>query len=258
MNLWGPIGVAILELKRSFSPFRIGTWVLMTAFPLLLIQLLLMRISPPPSAEALEAIAFFLIIRVVTVMGLLLWATPAISSEIEGRTWLYMATRPGGGQSVLLGKYLVAIGWAISSGFLAVLGVAWLAPLEDKGVFCLSMMGLVVLASMTFGATLSLIGALVQRRAMVVGMIYLVVVEGVLSAVPATLSELTVTLRLQILESQWLLSPDSPLVESLKTHSTFSLPSIVHVMILLAYTAVALGLALWRIRVGGYLTDPED
>ncbi len=44
---------------------------------------------------------FVLLPQVVTVLGLLLWATPVVHSELEGQTWVYAVVRPGGGELCL-------------------------------------------------------------------------------------------------------------------------------------------------------------
>jgi ABC-type transport system involved in multi-copper enzyme maturation permease subunit len=61
----------------------------------------------------------YLIPQVVCLLGLLLWATPNVHSELEGRTWIYLAVRPDGKAMVLLGKYLTAVAWSASACLLA-------------------------------------------------------------------------------------------------------------------------------------------
>lgn len=257
MNLWGPFGVAWFELRRSLSVARFSIWLLMSLFPILLIYLLLSQLIDRPSDDAIHTVAFFLIVRVVTTMGLLLWTTPVISSEIEGRTWLYAATRPGGSKSIVLGKYCVALVWAISSGVIATIGVAQVAEVSSFARFVASMTGLVILSSLGYGAVLTLLGTFIQRRAMVLGMIYLVVVEGILSALPATFSKLTITYRLQLLFRDWLLNGTGPDV-SIAFGMPNTLPPPWHLAIIACYTATVLWFALLRADKGGYLTDPED
>ena len=53
--------------------------------------------------------------------GTFLWATPAISAELERRSWVYLAVRPNGGTAVLLGKYLAAVSWVLTA---ALVGLA--------------------------------------------------------------------------------------------------------------------------------------
>lgn len=257
MNLWGPLGVAWFELRRTLSPMRLGVWLLLTLFPILLIRTVVNSLLEPPPADALKFVSFFLIVRVVAVMGLLLWATPVISSEIEGRTWIYFATRSNGSRSTVLGKYFVALMWAIPSGIVATLGVQYVGDIGNPAQFCTAMIVLVVLGSFAYGAVLALIGTIIQRRAMVVGMLYLVILEGVLSALPTTISQMTIAYRLQVLAIEWMRETTTELPEGLAAfQSTLAAPW--HVVILILYAAVALFLAVLRADAGGYLTDPED
>jgi hypothetical protein len=39
----------------------------------------------------------------------MLRATPAVSVELERRSWVYLAVRPNGSTAVLIGKYLAAV-----------------------------------------------------------------------------------------------------------------------------------------------------
>ncbi len=42
---------------------------------------------------------------------------PLVHAELEGRTWIYLAVRPRGRVSVLLGKYLTAVAWTTLAGW---------------------------------------------------------------------------------------------------------------------------------------------
>ena len=174
MNVWGPLGVALFELRRSFTVGRIALWCLMAGFPVVLISLVLGLNDQRPPETGLMVVIFILVVRVSCVMGLLLWATPVVNSEIEGRTWVYVVSRPTGSRSVVLGKYLVALLWAISAGLTSAAIVVPLAEVEEPFAFFRTLAVLVVLGSAALGAVFMLIGALVQRRAMVVAMVYLV------------------------------------------------------------------------------------
>lgn len=254
MNLWGPVGVAWFELRRSFSVGRIGLWMLMVLFPVLLTGMIRYLSPEQPPREAFMIIMFALIVRVACVMGLLLWATPLVSSELEGRTWVYLVSRPHGSRSVVFGKYLVAICWAMSAGFVAASLTVPLSEITEAwrlwGALCV----LVVLGSLAYGSLFTVIGAFIQRRAMVAAIIYLVIGEGVLSLVPATINRLTVGYRLLSLLAAWMdLPTDGPQSQLLETGSPWF-----HVLVLLMYASVLLVAALGRVRLGGYLTAAED
>ena len=62
---------------------------------------------------------YYLIPEVTCLLGLLLWATPAISTEIEGQTWVYLTLRGSGRSAVVIGKYLTAVFWTLSAALSA-------------------------------------------------------------------------------------------------------------------------------------------
>ncbi len=256
MNLWGPIGVAWFEMRRSFTPGRLLLWLLMAGFPVMLISLVRLLEDRQPPDEAFTLVLFALIVRVSCVMGLLLWATPVISSEIEGRTWLYVVSRPTGSRSMVLGKFLVAILWAISAGVMATSVAVPASGISEPWRLWWVLCFLVVLGSLAYGAMLSLIGALVQKRAMVVAIIYLVFIEGLISIIPASINRLTVGYRLLGLLTHWM---------GLRREDDFRLEMLFgtagplfNVTVLLGYTGLLLLLAIFRVRLGGYLTASED
>ncbi len=110
-------------------------------------------------------------------MGLLLWATPVISTEIEGQTWIYLAMRRSGRSLVLLGKYLTAVLWSVSAALVStsmcaiVMGPAggW----KLWWVICV----LSVLSCIAHAALYVLIGTLFFRRTMVTAVFYTMVVR---------------------------------------------------------------------------------
>lgn len=257
MNLWGPLGVLWLELRRSLSVGRFVLWLILAVFPIALIYLARRSASDDVPDEVFVVMLFFLIARVTCVMGLLLWATPLISNEIEGRTWIYIVTRPGGGVSTVWGKYSVSILWsaaiAIVSVPLAVMASGVQSPAHVSSVLT----ALSLLSCFAYGALFTMIGTIIQKRAMVVAIVYLVLVEGVLTLVPATINKLTVGFRLLALLFKWMGYENREEAENLKILFGES-SSWTHVSILALYILAMLTVAILRVRAGGYLTDPDD
>jgi ABC-type transport system involved in multi-copper enzyme maturation permease subunit len=255
MSWWGPVGVAWFELRRSFSPGRLALWLLMVGFPVVLTGMIRYLKPDDFPREAYTIILFALIVRVACVMGLLLWVTPLISSELEGRTWVYLVSRPTVSRSVVFGKYLVGICWAISAGIAAASLAVPLSGLGQAAEVWKVMCGLVVMGSFAYGSLFAFIGTLVQRRAMVAAIVYVVFVEGVISLVPATINRFTVGYRLlSLLGAGLQIEGEDARTRMLIEAST---PAF-HIAILLTYAVVLLLLAVGRVRLGGYLTAPED
>lgn len=255
-HLWAPLGVAWFELRRSFSPGRSSLWFLIALFPTVLVTLVRAQAGNDAPNEAFVLLLFFLVVRVASVMGLLLWATPLVSNEIEGQTWLYIATRPYGSSGMVWGKYAVALLWSISAGLISSASAVFASEVEDPWKTWLVISTLMILGCFAYGALYSLIGAVIQRRAMVVAIIYTVVVEGVLSLVPATINRFTISYRLMGLLLQWMGLNQGETSEQYNLLYDDTSASF-HVLVLLGLTVGMMFLAVFRVKSGGYLTEPE-
>ncbi len=146
---------------------------------------------------------FALIPMLVSMLGTLLWATPAISAELERRSWVYLTVRPNGGTAVLLGKYLAAVTWVIPP---ALIGLSIAVPLADSGDggrLWWTMLRLVCLSCPAYGAIYLLLGTLLPRRALVLAVAYTLIFELIVAAVPAVINKLTIQYRLRALLVDW-------------------------------------------------------
>lgn len=257
MNFWGPLGVAQYELQRSFSAGRWSLWLLISLFPVVLATATWLRTEGTTPDDVMVVVLFFLIVRVACVMGLLLWATPVINSEMEARTWIYAATRPAGNTSLVLGKFLVAVLWSLTAGIVATALAVPASGIGNPLWTWLVLTVLVFFAVVAYGALFTLIGTLLQRRAMVVAILYIVLIEGALSLVPATINRFTVGYRLLSLLVDWMNLDEGSNSENYEMLFTSTAPTI-HVAILLLYSLGVLAAAVLRARHGGYLTEPED
>ena len=194
------------EWKRTLTVPRMAWWVLLTLFPPVLLGLIRLSVGSPPSnnSEITAIVVYVPCPGVVCMMGVFLWATPAISSELEGRSWVYLAVRPHGALSVLAGKYLVAVTWTIPAGLIAAtLGVLFMFPddlLHIMWVECL----LVVLSCFSYAAVFTLIGVLFPKRTMAVGVFYALLFEVILAMIPAVINMLTIQYRLRCLGVRWM------------------------------------------------------
>ena len=75
-------------------------------------MLLLIHAAPEVRNEMPAEVSqtlILLLVGLVTVLSLLLWATPNVHSELEGKSWVFIASRPGGRISNFLGKYMAAV-----------------------------------------------------------------------------------------------------------------------------------------------------
>lgn len=203
MNPLLVLEVMRFELKRSFTVGRFAVWSVLAAFPVVLIALL-HRQPHLRSVEALGFTVYFLVPEVICMLGLMLWATPALSLELEGQTWTYLALRRSGRTLVLLGKWLSAVAWSLSAALLAItVCVRIIAPPDPLRLWCV-LSGLALLSCVAHAALYTLLGVVFYRRTLVVAVAYTLVIEFGMSFVPAVVNKLTINYRLRGLLSQWM------------------------------------------------------
>jgi ABC-type transport system involved in multi-copper enzyme maturation permease subunit len=138
-----------------------------------------------------------LIPSVTTLLGLLLWATPLVQAELEGRTWIYVAVRPRGRVSVLFGKYLTAVAWTALAGWISCSICILIAEPYYALRLWATLMLIIGLACIGYGALYALIGVAIQRRAMVIAVAYTLIFEFLISFVPAVINQFTIQFRLR-------------------------------------------------------------
>ena len=252
MNGFGNVGAVFLfEWRRSLTGPRIAWWLALTCFPAAIVCLLRLPPGEPPP-QAWPLFLFALIPMLVTMMGAFLWATPAISAELERRSWVYLAVRPNGGVAVLLGKYLAAVTWVISAALIGLTMALAVVPSRDWLSIGIAIARLVVLAGPAYAAVYLLIGALFPQRSMVIAVAYTLVFELIVSMFPAMINQFTVQYRLRVLLNEW---TDIPIAAT----RSFVAMSLVgddspmhHVLMLIIYTAALLIGAVIVLRISEF------
>lgn len=244
--------VVQFELARSLTWGRFSLWLVLVGFPIALIAALQFLGMPPRSDEVLGSIVYFLIPEVMCLLALLLWATPVVSTEIEGQTWGYLALRTSGRREVILGKYTTAVLWSLSATLLSVTICTLL--LGDAGsiklwfVLCL----LCVLSSFAHASLYLLIGVVFHRRTIVTAVFYTGAIEYGLSFVPALANKLTINYRLRGLLSNWM---DWDLTRSSAEVLLGSESTSTHLTVLFLLTLLLLGLSLAKVRWSEFPTQ---
>ena len=113
------LSVARFEFRRSITPARLAVWSVLALFPVAIMGIVSFY-DAPPEPFAWGIMFYGLVPQVVCLLGLLLWVAPVVHSELEGRTWFYLTSRPGGRVAMLLGKYLNGVAWCAAAGCLGV------------------------------------------------------------------------------------------------------------------------------------------
>lgn len=213
----GNVGAVFqFEWKRTLTIPRMAWWMLLASFPVFIMGLV--RFNVPIQDEVVTSgprrpdelwrglcawMIFALVPMLVSMLGTLLWTTPAVSTELERRSWVYLAVRPNGSTAVILGKYLAAVTWVIPP---ALVGLSIAVPLAETGDdfrIWRGMAGLVLLSCPAYAAIYLLLGVLMPRRAMVLAVAYTLLFELVISFIPAVINKITVQYRLRALAVDW-------------------------------------------------------
>lgn len=257
-----PIDVMLFELRRSLTWGRIFIWLILVAFPVAIMVTMSSMAKSSMGAnfnataffEVFGVTLYFLVPEVTCLLGLLLWATPAISTEIEGQTWIYLAMRASGRRSVLVGKYLTAVFWTVSAAIAAItLSVFSTGSAEAFRMWWVLSL-LAVMSCLAHAALYVLIGAVFYRRTMVAAVLYTVVVEFGLSFIPALVNKFTINYRLRGLLANWM---DWDRARSQAESIFGSEPTQNHLLALLAITIVFLCLAVRKVERTEYPTQQE-
>jgi len=226
------------EFKKSFSLGPTFLWLCVIAFPTLL-QLLIDQAGNGIPTEFSGALLVGTIPGAVCLLTILSSMSPYLNAELEGNTWPYIAVRPFGRTSMMLGKYLVSVTRSIMAGFLAIALVFPSTSLneinrdvplpitmvttqsaaetnhaewsEENGTgaatieiehddpyplwFALAI--LVVLSSVCYSTLFCLLGTIMHKKPMILSIIYTLVVEGVISMLPAVVNAFTINFYLR-------------------------------------------------------------
>ncbi|MEL6110368.1 MAG: hypothetical protein AAFU85_30535 [Planctomycetota bacterium] len=247
------LDVIQFELRRSLTLGRLMVWAGLVAFPVTLIGILSRNVNVDRE-EPMGFIMFLLVPEVICLLGLLLWATPAIATEIEGQTWIYLAMRRTGRGVVALGKYLTAVIWTLSAALVAIPPcVLFIAP-ENPFRMSMVMCALAALSCFAHAALYLFIGLLFRKRTMVTAVGFTLAIEFGLSFVPALANKLTVNYRLRGLLADWLEWNE---VRSRAELVFGSEPASTHLLALAIYTSLLLGLSLWRLHVSEFPSQQD-
>ena len=190
------------DFRRSLTASRLSAFAVLSLFPPAITAICALG----PGLEAAPVI-IGVTVMAAGVLAELLWATPIVYGELEGKTWPYLAARPRGVAAVLLGKCLVAALWTTAvcgTGLTFCVLLAAAAGVPDAPRMWLVFSALIVLAAFAYAAVFALIGVVFHRRAMVFAMAYVILLEGVVAQIPAVINQITVRHHLTALGVKWL------------------------------------------------------
>lgn len=258
ISLHSTLAAARFELRRGFNPGRLAILAALASFPPCMMMLLVWVIGADLTdfqSRSAALVFYYTIPGVVCLLGMLQWATPAIHSELEGRTWNYIAVRPAGAGSVLIGKYLAAVGWTVSAAMIALTLSLAVAQPRDLTRVWLVFAGLSFFSATAYGALFLFLGVLFLKRAVFIAVIYVAIMEVLVSLVPAAVNQLTIQYRLRGVMHQWLAIDD--LGDVLK-YIFADTPAWIHLTVLAVATVVLLTASLWVVRRRQFVGSVES
>ncbi|MCE2791764.1 MAG: ABC transporter permease [Planctomycetota bacterium] len=199
--LRGTLSTCSFELVRSLTAQRLVLFGFLAAFPALIIVLIGISAGREGMQIPFMETLIILLVGLIGVLALLLTASTGVYSELEGKSWVYIACRPYGRVATVIGKYLAALvlsyGISLLAATLAVMAAQWRGNLPRPEYFWFVTAGLLFLACAVYAAMFTLIGTLFYRRAMVFCAAYMIVVEFMLANIPALIRGLTIRCHLQ-------------------------------------------------------------
>ncbi|MFN3192481.1 MAG: hypothetical protein ACE361_18355 [Aureliella sp.] len=245
------VSVFRFELRRSVTLGRILVWVALCLFPPLLVATMRVQSRGQIPDEVFALICYVLVPQVSCMLGLLLWATPAVGTELEAQSWVNLIMREKGRIGVALGKYAVAVVWTASYGIVSAVLVSTFAGTDETLQLMLGLSALVVFSSLAYAALYLMIGTAFFRRATIAAVVYSLILEGLISWIPATINQATVSYRLRTLLADW--TCVSKLRDDLDMAVLFGdEPTWVNILVLLAYALVFLGLSAYFVQTREY------
>jgi ABC-type transport system involved in multi-copper enzyme maturation permease subunit len=266
----GSLATCSFELRRSFTFQRTAVSVVLALFPPVMLGLLIIGTEMSGAAQARSVVQDFaklltvLLVSLVCLLSLLLWATPNVYSELEGKSWSFIASRPGGRISVFLGKFLAAFVVSFTISVIAISMCVLLAKtrlgIENAQSLWLSLCGIYFFGCCVYGAVFSLIGTYFIKRAMVVAAGYLIGSDLILASIPgAVINKLTIRYHLQEIGIGWMgwFFPAPSTEADYRQVFGEAFPIWMHVAIVTGITVFALGFGTWVIVNREYITSDQ-
>ncbi|HRF01544.1 MAG TPA: hypothetical protein PLI18_13560 [Pirellulaceae bacterium] len=243
------------EIARSLNLGRGAAFLVLALFPPAITAIICRLPGAPPTMIPIGVTSL-----VVCVLANLVWSTSAVSGELEGKTWAYLAARPGGRIASMIGKYIVSVGWTalvtLSALTMAIAVQALLVPTGDELRLWLIFASCGLIACFAYASIYTLLGTIFHRRAMVAAVVHTGVFELMIGWIPGIIQYATVRGPLVHLAVIGLV--DKEVLEDPNFTLVFGEPNVIgHLISVVCLTIVALLASLWLIRTREYATTQE-
>lgn len=201
-----------MTVARQLRAVRLLVLVGLYLLPIALV-LLIRQFGYIKPAEAEEVLIFNLMFTVLVPLTALLYAPGIIQDEVEEQTLTYLMIRPVPRWAIYVCKLLATI---VVTAAIAAVGVAlteaviyWGEPDFRTMVAqrAPALAALFALALVAYNAIFGIVGLFV-RKALAVGVIYIITFEGVLANIDFIFRKATVTYYARVLARRWMELPD--------------------------------------------------
>lgn len=191
--------VAYLELRRMLGEQKVVLLGVFLGIPVLL-TVAVRNFGGLTGASQVQSAGIYLFLLYPLMFSMLLallYGTAVISAELEAKTLTYLFTRPIAKWKIIVSKY-AAITALLAVSTVVSLVLSWLILGSPGGWGLIGGLVLATLgAAAVYNAIFAALGTVFLKRAMVIGLIYAVIIEGFLSFVPAVINNLTATYYLR-------------------------------------------------------------
>lgn len=252
------------ELKRIMTPGRAFWWLVVAAFPVVIIGMMSKYLIPSAHVPAdqiglvFTIALYYLAPSIACMLGVLLTAAPTVATELEQHSWVYLATRPNGLFHLIFGKYLVAVTWSASATILGVLIAVPLSRIQDKWDAALALSALSVLSAFAYGSLYMMIGTLFHARSMVFCVVYTGAIELFLGMFPAVVNRITFQYRLRSLLANWIKIPANIENDEIMQMFASTDSSGMQIFWLVALTSVLLAVSFTAVQVREFTSASES
>ncbi len=257
LALWSVVRITAARQGRGKRTFIIAG---LLALPIAL-GMIIRNVADPYLPKNIENLLLFvLIFQGLMPLVALLFATGMVQDDIEEQTLTYLLIRPIPRGAIYCGKLVATLfsAWTRVAFFTALAFAVVYFGNKEMGAAALVARGAVILGleALALAAYVSIFGfmGLWAKRALLIGAIYIVLLENALAYIDFAFRNLTVMFHIRVLSVSWLDIPadyyniDPATAPSVST-SLIALASI---------TAVITGLGAWIFSVREYrMKTPE-
>jgi ABC-2 type transport system permease protein len=246
----------VLSLRQQIRGWRVIVLALLFLVPgalVVLIKCVTSGHEMPPAQGLNMAFVYVFIPNVLAPLAALLCAAGVVRDDVEEQTLTYLLLRPLPRSILyiikLLASMIISIALTVFFSAATFVLIDQLASKPVAGSLIENTIRVALIFSVTQTAYCALFGllGLVMRWSLVIGVTYIILLEGVLGAIKTMARQLTVVFYFRVLVTRWLKPPDTT-VFMIDLADVPSAKSCVLTLLLAATILTALGALILAVR----------